>query len=767
MIVMITKFLKSEAATLAVSTSVFAYVFLCTWALNCLVIEARSTQSQPDSNVGAEVEQLNSNLGSFFTENGFLAVTSSFGHLHFPFSMSHLRDRISYVEEIYGRLADLNLPAQIPANEKAAVQKRLDFVKAYLRYTVKRMQARYEEVQVSFGETTGDRQPRQIIAMTIAAVVGGAVGGTAASFTQEEMADVVNNEETVLSETVGENILSISQNSRDIQMLNRTIELLETEIMNEFKERQKLLEFEHILLRSTTMISILEKEFADVIDVLFDARHGRVHPAAMPGTAIHDAFRRLNSKAVQRGFELGARTPEDLSMLPATAVYNPANRTMHVIVHAALYQPGAELRLYHYIAIPQKTNLVGQNNEAIYSEISPENPWLAVSKDSTTYIILSNEDLQECKLIQANYRLCPQQVAMKSKARSCLFSLYSHAKTAIQETCDSRVSARSSKLTRIAANKWLTFESTKRPYEFACPSISTKRVEVEGHAIITLGEGCVCNTPEQVFGRPRYEANIYSSNHFAHFELPSPNEIVNLNFESDEAEDLVRSLLGKVGKPVETTQVQNWIDFNRRMNEAKKVPFTFSLPHFLKFHLLPNLTSTLAVIGFIVMTYRFGPAMIRCLTRRRRHVSARRLPNVPETEPLKENQYNLEQERARERDRADYWHDYERARQYDEWHHKEEQLRSNMEHLESELARQREINKAVTIERDKARYSAPPSDDRTSSKSETGTKSKTSKTTTSQRLDQLESKASTISEVLLAAETRCFGNPDDAKSARK
>ena len=536
---------------------------------------------EPQETVQVEFQE----PGTTFVELGSMALTSSYAHVHIPFPISVLEQRLYYIKAISNRMDVLEIPSSVPEKEKANMRKRLQFLQHYIRHVYEELQAEMDEVNEAFLHHTGEdvevRNKRQLIvgAIIAATAAGAAAGGATAAFTSTDLNKVVENEEGVLATTVGENLLKIHQNTQDVITLNRTIALMEEELKNQFIGRSKLVEFDQALLRATMLTQIVSTQFKSTAKVIHAARRGKLDVQALPTTVWRTTFEELNERAVAEGFELAIKGPEELESLQTTTLIDPIGKTIHIVAHVALFRPGEHLQLYRYIEVPQEIPLEDDNGKQVFTTLSPVETLLGITRDQTTYVTLTSEELDSCQTFQhRSLWFCAQKTRYKKSFPTCLLALFNNDADLIEKRCSRTLTTEVSKVTRISNAKWIIFESVEVTYIINCPNQETRRKNIRGHALMTLAEGCEVSSPLRAFSRPKFEESLSIMAHFSNTPLPSPDIWV-LNETKPMIQNVVQQLLRTVGQRVPEDQVKAFVEFNKKLEEAKQVATTFNPFH--------------------------------------------------------------------------------------------------------------------------------------------------------------------------------------------
>ena len=573
---------------------------------------------EPQETIQVEIQE----PGITFIELGNMALTSSYAHVHIPFPIEVLERRLHYIEAISKRMNVLEIPSGVPEKEKPTLQRRLAFLQHFIQHCLEELQGEMSEITASFFKTLSEdseegREKRQLIigAIIAATAAGAAAGGATAAFTSTDLNKVVENEEGVLATTVGENLLKIHQNTRDVTTLNKTLALMEEELQNNFLARSRMTEFDQASLRATLMTGIVKDQFVSTANVIRQAHRGMLAVDALPITVWQTIFSELNERAVQEGFELSIKGPEELESLQTTTLIDPLKKIIHIIAHISLFRPGEHLSLFRYIEVPQQIPLQDDDGKPIFTMIAPEETLIGMSRDMTTFVQMTPDELDGCQRYQhRNIWFCEQQTRLKKSYATCLSSLYNNDAEMIDKLCQRTLTTQVSKVTRISNSKWVIFEAQNTSYHITCPNQETRREIISGHAIMTLGEGCEVASPSRAWSRPKFEKALSIMAHFSNVPLPSP-DVWTFSETKPMVQDVVRKLLKTVGQKVPETQVRAFVEFNRKLEEAKNVSLTFHPWHnFLGWILNQFLPSVGIILPIIILAYlaiKFWPHLRR------------------------------------------------------------------------------------------------------------------------------------------------------------
>ena len=105
------------------------------------------------------------------------------------------------------------------------------------------------------------------------------------------------------------------------------------------------------------------------------------------------------------GYKIQTMHPDDLTSLPTSFLVDTRNEVIHLITHIPLFSPGNQMTFLRYIYAPLLLPS-SNSNGPLYLEFNPRNPYLTVIQDGTTFIEMTENDLDSCHQKGQEY-YCP------------------------------------------------------------------------------------------------------------------------------------------------------------------------------------------------------------------------------------------------------------------------------------------------------------------------------------------------------------------------
>ena len=555
--------------------------------------------------------------GTLFVTLGEVQVSNSFAHLHIPFDLDDLIARVTYLEAINERVKILEVPKDLTGEDQDNVARRLKFMQDFVEHAVQGVRAQVNEVLESFQTlATQNERPKRFVGVLAAVIAGAVAGGMTASFTEDTMTSVVENSQNVISQTVEDNLVRLAQDHQDIENLNQTVILLEKDFEASFVGRHRL-DFEHALLRSTLIVSIMEREIRTLVRIVQEAKLGKLDVESVNPQQLHQSLAKLNEEAVSHGFETVVKDVITVRKLSTTTAFEPATNRVHVITHIPLVRPGSDMTLLKFINIPQETNLTDANGEPVFAEIHPAQRYLAVSKDATSYFVMDEDDMASCHRFVSSEEsyFCPSQSRLKKTYSTCLFSLYQGNAEEVKKLCQQTLGNEISQASRLDNSHWMIFESTPQDLIIACPDQPTFREKIDAPVMVNLQPGCQLNTDSRTIIRPNFESEVTMKDYY-HQPMPStsPSEWITEGTEPH-VNQAIKELIKKSGQKISVETIDTLAKFRKSLAEIKTHSFSFSgfhFPHWLINSFVPSIAS-IAIIGVtLYILMKCGPKITKC-----------------------------------------------------------------------------------------------------------------------------------------------------------
>ena len=569
------------------------------------------------------------NHGALWHRMGNLKTTTSYAHLHIPIDTTHLKQRQQFMKTINSRFQILQIPEEWPADQKRLAKTRLRDLKIFVRQTTSDTIERITEAIAAAHQPTreSNRKKRQLILAGIA--VGAALAGVVAEgFTHSTINQVIEGSQDVLSHTVEQDLIHIHNNEDDIRRLNRTIAIL-VEDFGETFTQSKRTKYETAILRASFATLINSIDIARKTRAVLVAREGSLDPENFNRAKLVGALEELNTKTVRKGFEIQTTDTEELKSLPTSYVVDPKTETIHIITHIPLFRPGNQMSLFRYIdapiVLPTNNSTMIDQHQPLHIEFNPARQYLAVMKDGTTYIEMTEHDLNSCLRKRDNF-FCPLLGKYKKQRRSCLMALYGNDPKEIMRDCSLMVSRPESQVERIDKNQWLLTEPELTEIKIQCDNGFKRREEIQGNYLIALTAGCEVNTDNINIIQPKYEADVV-------IEGIMENPVSTPSIWIDEGEEvhfvnITKQMLAQVGTKAPLSSIKTLMHFRKEMQEVKKESVQFQWPKWTINSLLPSATTILSFTLFIILAKWGIPTIVqRCRQSPPTNGSARFSPN--------------------------------------------------------------------------------------------------------------------------------------------
>ena len=409
------------------------------------------------------------------------------------------------------------------------------------------------------------RKKRQLIAAGIMGVVGGFASSLLSNFKNEELLSIVQQDVSVLQTQVSENIVTSQQNKQDIKKLNSTVTAVLKELGKMvFTERitstqSMVLETSYVIQSTLTMV----RRFLDAIETIIG---GKFSIDIATPSALSKGVETLKKEAIKDGRIMAIKTLMDLSLLPASWVYDKKKKIMFCICHIPFHKAGSgdSLDLFHFVGTPIRLS----NNSQLFAQIGnlPE-PFLAISSDTSHYLALSTENLEDCSKVSSQY-YCPNMALSKRKRKSCLLSLYDNDISEIQKICPLTVSNQISEAYKVESNVYIWTETEPKELTVKCPHQIRYTEKVSGVFRIELASGCAAFTDTISIANPRFEPSVTVPG----LVMSSPLDVKKW-FDYDIPEEVylesAEELIRQVGVKVPLSSIHQLAVFKKKMAEIK------------------------------------------------------------------------------------------------------------------------------------------------------------------------------------------------------
>lgn len=544
-----------------------------------------------------------SHHGSAWIAIGKLHTTGAFAHLHLEYPLDELKRRLTFLDSVNKRFQVVTVPKTIPAHNKKDAETRLRFLKRFVNDTLTEIQMKMTGITNSQDLDWTSKPPVQLrkkrqIMLGVAAIAGAISGALSSQFTQDTVNNVIGRTQKVISQTVSRNLVHIHDAERDIKLLNKTIAKLKRDFELDFSNGQRTM-YDGILVRTTYAVDLVARGIRNAIHTIVMARHGILDPETIDLPNFIQGIEQLNRLAIQHGFELAIKDPAEMRSLDTSYLFNKTSDTVHLIVHVPIFHPGEGMSLYRYMQVPIPFKLDPEGTLMTYLEIEPQEHYLALSSDLTSYTTLNDADFATCQR-QGKAFYCPSAVKFKKNRPDCLMSLFDASTKDIRANCPVFISTHVSKAERISEEEWLITESRRQRVTIVCPGQGRQQQEFVGSIRVSLGSGCRLNTEYIALHRPLFEADVVVSGLVNNSDT-SPHVFIQEELRQP-LRSVAQHLLSQVGQKTPLDQIESLARFQHQLNTIKLTSWSFDWRGFVFGSMLPSIGMIIGIIlGYLLV----------------------------------------------------------------------------------------------------------------------------------------------------------------------
>ena len=555
----------------------------------------------------ADVEVVPVNgTGAAFLPSKNLFITHGYGHLSVTYNTSDIAHRIMLLQSLTGALSALQvsgngLEAMALRTELTVLQVHCNSSAASTIELLTSILDHHQHRPTSLSPGQLHIQKRQVLIGALAGVLGGFIYDL---FQPQTIDDVLRKRQNVISAQVELNMRNISQNSREVKMLRAaTRRITKLLLDNNVQFSQIRTEIQ----RTFVVLSIYQQELRDIAASLRRAAQGNLDVMDLDAVSLAASMDKLTQVASSRGFLPVAEQLFDLQRLPSS--YVVTTTAVHIVVHVSLYRPETQFALYRLFTSPVYTTLL--DTPVFLRFADPIYQWLATAMDGTSYLVLSEEDLESCQHTKSAV-YCPHAVRRKMTAPSCMYALWEGSDiTSIRTNCHAFVSKSAMEVTRIDNSRFLITHPADI-LTITCPH-KVRRVPVNGTFVVKMSTGCMATTKFIAIDRDMYEYESTLSGLFHntpltqstldHLLVSIPNSTFNLS-----------SILSDNPMPIH--KIQSVVDFDRRLQAIDISHSPFHIPFLARVQTL--ILHGLVVIAVSVLIYFGLRLLISCVAVRHR-----------------------------------------------------------------------------------------------------------------------------------------------------
>ena len=559
-----------------------------------------------------------------FQKVGTVATDLAFGHIDVPLQINHLALRETIINNFNDQLQNTTIPKKMKSSRRYHVSWLKnwsnDTATGIVRY-IDSMLNSFETDLHNLDEEEKQRVRRQIVAAGVGAIVASIV----TLFEQSTLEDVVAKKQTVIAAQVDENLIHINQNSHDIQFLNQSL----NEVLTHLYWMEEDQDSEHtgsMVLQSTYALGALATQTEKILKAIELVKNGHFSTDLATPEGLEKAIIQLKKEALKSGRTIAVSNLLDLSLLPASYLYNATSRTFHAIVHIPFATQNDQMDLYKYIPTPIKIS----NDSNLYASITnQDNTYLAVSSDGSKYKTFSVRDIQECTRFQ-NQFYCPNAIYYKTIRPSCLVELHKNNLTSIRSLCELTLDNQISDAIRINEASYIIIETQPTELTIRCQHGFYDTQMIQGVHKIDMISGCTAFTKYLTIKHPRFEPTVRTGEVLMNNRLDAT-----LWFDKDIPTstylDVAQELMGQVGRRIPLKDVHHLAKFR---NELASIKGHGTWPSFFGKILPGGLFSQIMTFVILTFTFFIGYKFLMCYCNRRIQLPANNPPNYQQAMEL-------------------------------------------------------------------------------------------------------------------------------------
>ena len=532
------------------------------WLATLLLLLANEVQSQTPQLPQAtaknyEIERLPHK--TIFKLEGKIYSDLMYGHLSVPLDVNPLIERRDLLEDFNEELSE------IPTDDDSWPKTRrqhLDWIKDWTDRKVTGTLV-YLDSSIEMFNHTVDSQRKKRQATFIAAGVGALVTAVVNKFQRDTLLDVVQKKQTVIQAQVQSNLVGMNQNRVDIERLNSTMGNV-VKALGKMILTDRLHSTAEIMFESAFAINDVLDETRRLLEAIERVRSGYFSTDLATPEALAEAVDALKKDALKTGRVIAIENLLDLSLLPASYVYDPDTKIFYAICHVPFSNRGNVMDLYRFLDTP----MIFANHSQVFAQIGYlEQPFIAVSKDTSHYVTLSLADLMDCNKMEHSY-YCPNKATYKRQRPSCLLSLFDNNVADVQRRCPLSVANEMSTAIRVEAHLYILVETRRQELTIKCPNGEIHSEWIEGVYQLTLASGCSAYTDHLSISHPLYEPRVEVPGLVLNAPI-NPEAWFAPEIEQEHYLEAAKELLSKVGEKVPISSVHQLSLFKQRMSEIR------------------------------------------------------------------------------------------------------------------------------------------------------------------------------------------------------
>lgn len=519
--------------------------------------------------------------GALFQEHGYIISGLSWAHITATISIEQMRDdllRFTQLTNFFQSAQDAYLESPLNSSDKA----RLQALQLICERRLAQMVQIVTDLEADLGapgksdlvyrsvpqddpehDSLLTRTPRQI-AVGIAAIGGAIIGAIAGSlfsaFQTNTLVDILEKRVQTISHQVDSNTIAILQNQADILAVNRTLHQY-NEIIKQMVIKNSLYEHHLLNIYATLMLQEQERRYALAEQAIDQLLLGKLHKGLITPDGLNNAIRDLQQQALQLGLVVGIQRPLELYQLPSSFLYQPRNRTLHVLIHVPMYRDSHVLTLHRYISTPIFLPELGK-----FVEVTTAPTYLARSSDGTAIKTYTTSDLDACLNIGHTY-FCKEHYLERPSQTNCLLQLYSGLKQEDLPYCNIKILPSVANLRQLSATTYFLADSEPTTITTSCfrqPSLGGITKLDPGTYMITVNPNCTTTSPYWVI-HPTLQVE----------DVAVPSKVVKYDCDLGSLEPVVKPAdlnalqqsLAQIGQPVSLDHMTQLLKFRHEIQE--------------------------------------------------------------------------------------------------------------------------------------------------------------------------------------------------------
>ena len=571
-----------------------------------------------------------------FQKVGTMASDLAFGHINVPLTIDHLTIREEIIKNFNQQLQNTTIPKKMKNSRRYHVKWLQNWSNQTATDILKYVDSMMNTFETDL-DSLEDGEKNRIKRQVIAAVLGGIVASLVTMFSQSTLEDVVTKKQNVIAAQVQDNLIHINQNAHDVIYLNKTL----NEVLIHLYYMEEEENSEHtatMILQSTYALGALAAQTEKILKAIEVVKTGRFSTDLATPEGLENAIVELKREALKSGRTIAVSNLLDLSLLPASYLYNATSRVFHAIVHVPFATPHDEMDLYKYVPTPIQ---IAQDSKLYASITNQDNMYLAVSGDGTTYKTFSVRDIQECTKFQNKF-YCPNSIEYKSIRPSCLVSLHKNNITEIRSFCDLSIHNHISDAIRLDESTYILIETDPTELTVRCDHGYYKNQMIQGVVRIGMKPGCTAFTRYLTFKHPRFEPSVTTGEVLLNSRID-----VRQWFERDVPIttylDVARELIGEVGRSVPLKDIHHLAKFRHELASIKgQTSWPSFFTKLFPGGLISQIITYIVLVAFMYVCYKLLACY--CDRRSQRVAEPPNYQQAMEMQPQPQHQFNASNE---------------------------------------------------------------------------------------------------------------------------